>query len=120
MVFRSVQVPAAAHTANRNPIVDSWNKSHDNAVHSFVQAITSVAALPGVFSARRELHPTGASGTQFLDRARPPIAASHDRDILREMPPKLIVEEGNRKPLLYIRSSTCLGPAALLTREEVR
>jgi hypothetical protein len=116
MAFRNARVPAAAETANRNPIVDSWNKSHDNAVHSFVQAITSVVALP----ARRGLHPGGASGTQFLDRARRPIAASHARDILREMPLKLIVEEGFRKPLLYIRCSTCCVPAALLTREEVR
>jgi hypothetical protein len=119
MAFRNVQVPAAAQTANRNPIVDSSNKSHDNSVHTFVQAITSVAGRPDALSARLDRHPTGV-WAQFLDRPRPPFRASHDLDILLEMPPELIVEEGIRKPPLYIRGSTCRAPAALPTREEHR
>jgi hypothetical protein len=120
MAFRNVRVPVAAETANQNPIVDFWKKSHDNATHTFVQAIPSVAGRPGVFSARRNRHLTGASGAQFSERTRRPIAASHDRDMLQEVPPKLIAEEGIGKPLLYIRGSTCRAPAALPTREELR
>jgi hypothetical protein len=59
MAFRSVQVPAAAETANRDPIVDFWKKSHDNAIHSFVQVIASLAGCSGVFSARLDRHRPG-------------------------------------------------------------
>jgi hypothetical protein len=118
MAYRSVRVPAAAETANRNPIVDSWNKSHDNALHSFVQGIASVAGRPGVFSARRDLPP--ASGAQFLDRARRPVAASHDPDILQEMPPKLTVEEGICKPLPCGMGSRRRVPPALSLKEALR
>jgi hypothetical protein len=120
MAFRSVQVPAAAETANRNPIVDSWNKSHDNAVHSFVQAITNAAGRPGSSSARLDRHPTGAwaSRAQFPHRADAPVGANHYLDPLLEMQPTLIVEEGTSNPLL--RGSKSPVPAALSLGEALR
>jgi hypothetical protein len=122
MAFRNVQVPAAAETANRNPIVDSWNKSHDNAVHSFVQAITNVAGRPGSLSARLDRHPIGAWArrAQSRDRAGPPVRANHDPDLLLEMPLTLFVEEGNSKPLLYGTTSKSRAPAALCPGEALR
>jgi hypothetical protein len=121
MAFRSVQVPAAAEIANRNPIVDFWKK-YDNAVHSFVQVIASVAGRPGAFSARLDRDPTRvwANRAQFLDRARQPFGAGQDLHILLAMPPTLIVEESTRKPLLDGTSSTSSVPAALPLREAVR
>jgi hypothetical protein len=114
MAFRNVQVPAAAETANRNPIVDSRNKSNDNAVHSFIQAIASLAGCAGAFSARLDRCPTGvlASRAQFLDRARPPFEARHDLDIVLEMPPELTVVGSNSNPLLHSTSSTSRTIAA--------
>src|ERR1700683_3734822 len=98
MAFRSVQVPAAAHTANRNPIVDSSNKSHDNAVHSLVQVITSVAGRLGILAARRDRNSTGIWASRaLLDRARP-IGTSQSPGIVLEMPRELIVRS-IRKPL---------------------
>jgi hypothetical protein len=120
MAFRNVRVPTDADRANRNPIVDSWNKSHDYAVRSFVQVIASAAGRPGVFSARRDRGPTGvwASCAQF--RRRPPFGAGHDLGIVLEMPPTLIVVGSNSNPLLYSTGSTNCVPAALPTREDLR
>lgn len=122
MAFRNVQVPAAAETANRNPIVNSWNKSYDNAVRSFVQVIASVAGPCGVLSARLDRHPTDvwASRAQFPDRAHPPFEAGHDLDMVLEMPPKLIVVGSNSNPLLHSTGPTSRVPAALPTREDLR
>ncbi len=111
MAFRNVRVPAAAETANQNPIVDFWKKSHDNAIYSFVQVITSLAGRPGAFFAQRDRHLAGASGAQFLDRTRRPIAAGNDPDILQEMPPKLIVVGSNCNPVLHNAGSTSRVPA---------
>jgi hypothetical protein len=67
MVFRSVQVPAAAQTANRNPIVDSWKKSHGNATHFLIQLIATVTGGPRVFLDRLDRHPKDV----FASRAQP-------------------------------------------------
>jgi hypothetical protein len=122
MASKKARVPAADDTANRNPIVDSWKKSHDNAIHSFVQLITSVAGRPDVFCTRLDRHPTDvwASRTQFLDRARPTLRASHDPDILLEMQPEPVAVQGANNPLLYSTDSTGHPPAALPSREDLR
>jgi hypothetical protein len=117
MASKKARVPAADDTANRNPIVDSWKKSHDNAIHSFVQLITTATGRSLLFCGRLDRLPAGICATCApLSGAHGPMGASH---LLLETLPQLIVEENTRKSL-YRSVPPSHVPARLPAKEELR